>query len=70
MRIEADEPEDMDDDLNNVIVIEDGFDNDAYSSTFNVVKNISNNISPFQELEYLHGQVTGDGKLNIVSFLS
>jgi hypothetical protein len=67
VRIEADEPEDMDGDLNSVIVIEDGFDSDAYSSTFNVARNISRNVSPYQELEYLHGQVVGDGKLNIVS---
>ena len=63
MRIEADEPEDMNGDLNNVIVIEDGLDDDAYSATFNVVKH----VSPSQEVEILQSQVAGDGKLKIVS---
>lgn len=68
MRIEADEPEDMDGDLNNVIVIEDGLDNDAYSSTFDVLRNIGRHVSPLQELEILQSQVAGDGKQRIVSF--
>jgi len=67
VRIEADEPEDMDGDFNNVIVIEDGLHDDAYSSTFNVLKDIGHDVSPLQELEYLHRQVIGDGKLNIIS---
>lgn len=67
VRIEADEPEDMNGDLNHVIVIEDGFDNDTYSSTFSVAKNINRNVSPSQELEILHNQVNSDCKLNIVS---
>jgi hypothetical protein len=67
VRIEADEPEDMDGDLNNVIVIEDGLDNDAYSSTFNVAKNIGRYVSPDQELEILHSQVNSDGMLRILS---
>jgi len=67
VRIEADEPEDMDGDLNNVIVIEDGLDNDAYSSTFDVLRNIGRHVSPLQELEILQSQVAGDGKQRIVS---
>lgn len=67
VRIEADEPEDMNGDLNNVIVIEDGLDDDAYSATFNVVKHVGRDASPSQEVEILQSQVVGDGKLKIVS---
>jgi len=69
VRIEADEPEDMDGDgdLNSVIVIEDVLDNDTYSSTFTIMKNVARDVSPFEELEHLYNKVNGDGKLRTVS---
>jgi hypothetical protein len=69
VRIEADEPEDMDGDLNNAIVIEDGLDNDAYSSTFSVAKNFDRHVSPYQELDFLQSQVASDGKLNCLTLI-
>jgi hypothetical protein len=59
VRIEADEPEDLGDDLHNAIMIEDDPEGDDYSNTFQLSQtNLS--ISVMDELKQLQRLVTGD----------
>lgn len=67
MRIEADEPEDMDDAMQNAIMIEDDAESDAYSCTFQVLNNNSH-MTVLEELKKFQRMVTGDGKYRFLSF--
>lgn len=60
MRIEADEPEDMGDAMQNAIMIEDDAESDAYSCTFQVLPNNAH-MSVLDELKKLQRIATGDG---------
>ena len=61
VRIEADEPEDMGDAMQNAIMIEDDAESDAYSCTFQVLNNNSH-MTVLEELKKFQRMVTGDGK--------
>lgn len=67
MRIEADEPEDMDDVMQKAIMIEDDAESDAYSCTFQVLNNNSH-MTVLEELKKFQRLVTGDGKYRLISF--
>lgn len=60
VRIEADEPEDMGDAMQNAIMIEDDAESDAYSSTFQVLPN-GVHMTVLEELKKLQRMVNGDG---------
>lgn len=66
VRIEADEPEDMGDGLQNAIMIEDDAESDDYSCTFQVL-NVNLNMSVLDELKKLQRVVTGDSMYSPVS---
>ena len=66
VRIEADEPEDMGDAMQNAIMIEDDVESDAYSCTFQVLRNNSHMSVP-DELKKLQRIVTGDGMCRSLS---
>jgi hypothetical protein len=59
VRIEADEPEDMGDDLHNAIMIEDDHEGDAYSCTFQIGRT-NLNMTVIEELKHLQQLVAGD----------
>jgi hypothetical protein len=59
VRIEADEPEDVGDGLQNAIMIEDDAESDAYSCTFQVL-NTNIQMTILDELKKTQRIVTGD----------
>jgi hypothetical protein len=59
VRIEADEPEDMGDDLHNAIMIEDDHEDEAYSCTFQIGRT-NLDVSVIEELKQLQQLVAGD----------
>ena len=66
VRIEADEPEDMGNAMENAITIEDNAESDAYSCTFQVLPtNI--HMTVLEELKKLQRIVTGDGMSSSIS---
>jgi hypothetical protein len=65
--IEADEPEDMGDAMQNAIMIEDDAESDAYSCTFQVLPNNSH-MTVLEELKKFQRIVTGDSMYRFISF--
>ena len=59
VRVEADEPEDISDDIQNAIMIEDDLESDAYSSTFRVLEP-KFNTTAMDELKQLQRLVSGE----------
>lgn len=61
VRIEADEPEDLGDDLGNAIMIEDDLGTNAYSDSFRVLES-KFDTSAADELKQLQRVVAGSGE--------
>lgn len=67
VRIEADEPEDMDDAMANAITIEDHGESNAYSDTFQVLPT-NVHMTVLEELKKLQRIVTGDGMSSSIPY--
>lgn len=65
VRIEADEPEDLGDDLGNAIMIEDDLETNAYSDSFQVL-GTKFETTATEELKQLQRVVAGNGESTLI----